>query len=577
MTGWRVPGRALDRGAALGDPRPRRGGRRARRRSAFHSFDGADTESLTLDQARRPDVIVAYEMLGAPVTREHGGPVRLYVAPMYGYKSLKWLDGIEVTDQVIPGYWEHERLRRRRMDREVQWPRRPAGRLTTRAPAAPLRPGRAGPALGQRRAVPHPALRPARRSTSPRSPSWSGAAIWSRTIHVYAGRAAAVPAGADASLAGRWGARLPRRRRAGSTAGTPTTAGGCARGAGTGRCAVGKFNAGQKLNAAFTAGAIPVMLATGLIMRFPNEWPLSWRTGATFVHDWMFLGLAVTITGHILFAVNDPESLRQHGARLDPGELGKPPRAALAARSSMRPRTTRRGSAGRSLGRVDTERARRWAATMEGHAAGAAVRTAHADSSASAGGGVAVAPRGARGARGRAPRGRAATRALGAGDRPRPEEPDAERTCFERDRDRHPAPAAVPAAGRQDAGVHLPRRSSADAPHPRARGRAGRHEHRPVAAGSTSRSRRRSPSATTAATGRPATPARTRSRPTSPAGFDHAVWGADVVLAALNLCRETPTGSATTPGRGRLRRRPRARSCRGPTASPTCATTSRTR
>ena len=73
---------------------------------AFHSFDGADTESLTLDQARRPDVIVAYEMLRAPVTREHGGPVRLYVAPMYGYKSLKWLGSIEVAADVRPGYWE---------------------------------------------------------------------------------------------------------------------------------------------------------------------------------------------------------------------------------------------------------------------------------------------------------------------------------------------------------------------------------------------------------------------------------------------------------------------------------------
>jgi DMSO/TMAO reductase YedYZ molybdopterin-dependent catalytic subunit len=72
----------------------------------LHSFDGADTESLTLDQARRADVIVAYSMLGAPVTRAHGGPVRLYVAPMYGYKSLKWLDEIEVTNSVVPGYWE---------------------------------------------------------------------------------------------------------------------------------------------------------------------------------------------------------------------------------------------------------------------------------------------------------------------------------------------------------------------------------------------------------------------------------------------------------------------------------------
>jgi DMSO/TMAO reductase YedYZ molybdopterin-dependent catalytic subunit len=50
--------------------------------------------------------MIAYEMEGKPVTSDHGGPVRLYVAPMYGYKSCKWLDGIEVTDRVIPGYWE---------------------------------------------------------------------------------------------------------------------------------------------------------------------------------------------------------------------------------------------------------------------------------------------------------------------------------------------------------------------------------------------------------------------------------------------------------------------------------------
>ena len=72
----------------------------------FTSFDGEYTESLTLDQARRDDVIVAYSMQGKPLSSDHGGPARLYVAPMYGYKSCKWLDTIEVVDHVIPGYWE---------------------------------------------------------------------------------------------------------------------------------------------------------------------------------------------------------------------------------------------------------------------------------------------------------------------------------------------------------------------------------------------------------------------------------------------------------------------------------------
>jgi DMSO/TMAO reductase YedYZ molybdopterin-dependent catalytic subunit len=73
----------------------------------FRSFDGTYTESMTLSQARRSDVIVALRMLGGPVTHDHGGPVRMYAASMYGYKSTKWLSGIELTHGEIPGYWEH--------------------------------------------------------------------------------------------------------------------------------------------------------------------------------------------------------------------------------------------------------------------------------------------------------------------------------------------------------------------------------------------------------------------------------------------------------------------------------------
>lgn len=72
----------------------------------FTCFDGVYSESLTLAQARRPDMLVAYEMADRPVTDAHGGPVRLYAAPMYFYKSAKWLSGITVTDRVRPGYWE---------------------------------------------------------------------------------------------------------------------------------------------------------------------------------------------------------------------------------------------------------------------------------------------------------------------------------------------------------------------------------------------------------------------------------------------------------------------------------------
>jgi formate dehydrogenase subunit gamma len=78
----------------------------------------------------------------------------------------------------------------------------------------------------------------------------------------------------------------------------------------SGRIPVGKFNAGQKLNSAFVAGAIAVLLGTGLIMRFADAWPVSWRTGATFVHDWLSTATFVVVAGHLWFAWNDPEARR---------------------------------------------------------------------------------------------------------------------------------------------------------------------------------------------------------------------------------------------------------------------------
>jgi DMSO/TMAO reductase YedYZ molybdopterin-dependent catalytic subunit len=105
VTGWRVPDVHWE-GVRLADVLDAAGLHPDARALEFDSYDGLDTESLTLDQARRSDVIVAYRMLGAPITTEHGGPVRLYVAPMYGYKSLKWLSAIRVVKEATPGYWE---------------------------------------------------------------------------------------------------------------------------------------------------------------------------------------------------------------------------------------------------------------------------------------------------------------------------------------------------------------------------------------------------------------------------------------------------------------------------------------
>jgi DMSO/TMAO reductase YedYZ molybdopterin-dependent catalytic subunit len=105
VTGWRVPSVPWE-GVRLGELLDRAGVQAGATHLALSSFDGSYTESLTLDQARRPDVLVALRLQDQPLSDEHGGPVRLYIAPMYGYKSIKWLDRIEVVHGLQQGYWE---------------------------------------------------------------------------------------------------------------------------------------------------------------------------------------------------------------------------------------------------------------------------------------------------------------------------------------------------------------------------------------------------------------------------------------------------------------------------------------
>ncbi|MEV0527400.1 molybdopterin-dependent oxidoreductase [Streptomyces sp. NPDC050439] len=105
VTGWRVPGTPFE-GVRLSRLLDAAGVRPTARAVRFTCFDGTYSESLTLKQARRADVMVALRMQDKDLGHTHGGPARLYVAPMYFYKSAKWLSGITLTDEVKPGYWE---------------------------------------------------------------------------------------------------------------------------------------------------------------------------------------------------------------------------------------------------------------------------------------------------------------------------------------------------------------------------------------------------------------------------------------------------------------------------------------
>jgi formate dehydrogenase subunit gamma len=72
---------------------------------------------------------------------------------------------------------------------------------------------------------------------------------------------------------------------------------------------VGKFNAGQKLNASLSAGSIAVLLLSGSVMYLTNLTPLAWRSGATFVHDWFALAVGLLVVGHVAMALRDPHAL----------------------------------------------------------------------------------------------------------------------------------------------------------------------------------------------------------------------------------------------------------------------------
>ena len=67
---------------------------------------GGYTTNLPLDVLIDDDVLLAYRHDGEPLAREHGGPLRLVVPKRYGWKSAKWLNGLEFMAEDAPGFWE---------------------------------------------------------------------------------------------------------------------------------------------------------------------------------------------------------------------------------------------------------------------------------------------------------------------------------------------------------------------------------------------------------------------------------------------------------------------------------------
>jgi DMSO/TMAO reductase YedYZ molybdopterin-dependent catalytic subunit len=71
----------------------------------LHAYDGYTT-NLLLDHFVEEDCLLAHSHDGAPLLREHGGPVRAVVPRYYFWKSPKWIKRIEISAVDKPGFWE---------------------------------------------------------------------------------------------------------------------------------------------------------------------------------------------------------------------------------------------------------------------------------------------------------------------------------------------------------------------------------------------------------------------------------------------------------------------------------------
>ncbi|MET0409992.1 MAG: molybdopterin-dependent oxidoreductase [Polyangiaceae bacterium] len=70
-----------------------------------HGYDGYST-NVPLEEALKPDVLIAFGVNGKPLPAEHGGPVRMITPQLYAWKGSKWIRRLELMVGDRPGYWE---------------------------------------------------------------------------------------------------------------------------------------------------------------------------------------------------------------------------------------------------------------------------------------------------------------------------------------------------------------------------------------------------------------------------------------------------------------------------------------
>src|SRR5882762_3940865 len=71
----------------------------------FQSYDGYTT-NVKREVFEEPDVLLAHSWEGKPLSRDHGGPVRVVIPSWYFWKSAKWVTRVEFAAEDRPGFWE---------------------------------------------------------------------------------------------------------------------------------------------------------------------------------------------------------------------------------------------------------------------------------------------------------------------------------------------------------------------------------------------------------------------------------------------------------------------------------------
>ena len=64
------------------------------------------TTNVSLEEALKPDVLLAHTVEGKPLPLEHGGPLRMITPQLYAWKGSKWIKRIEFLPKNKKGFWE---------------------------------------------------------------------------------------------------------------------------------------------------------------------------------------------------------------------------------------------------------------------------------------------------------------------------------------------------------------------------------------------------------------------------------------------------------------------------------------